>query len=676
VTAACLAKAGHTVRGVDIDEARLAALRSYHLPFHEPELSGVLREVLDAGRLTVTSNLLEGIADADFAMLCIGTESLDGTAVVAPMLHVIDRIVQAHRDGQFRGTIVIRCTVPPGTCRNQILPRLAGTGLGLVFQPEFLREGSSVKDFVDPSLLVVGSADPSDGAAVAALYGQVASICQYVSLDEAELIKYACNSFHALKVAFANEVGTLSERLQARGSEVMRVLALDTKLNASAAYLRPGFAFGGYCLPKDVQVLDACADQLDLSLPLIAGILPSNRAHLDRSIGAAMGLGVPSIGVFGFSFKAGTDDLRASPALHLAEALLRQGKDVHLFDPYVSTAGADAPPPPALPSSLAAARLHFSLDTWLAAVEGVVLTQTPGPHHLQLLVESGLPLADCFGVIPAPKPASASEPPAPLSAPRGPLVIEPNESPAVELSIIVPTYQEADSIAGFLDRLCSSLDRDLPASYEVVVVDDDSPDNTWRIALDAATRNPRIRVVRRQGERGLAQAVIRGWQVARGRVLGTINADFQHPPELIADLWAAMTATPDRPLQGIAQVAVATRYSLGGGVGDWSLLRRLFSKCATLMARIILPARLRGVSDPLSGCYLFQRSLIAGTELKPAGYKTLVEILVRSRPPLRLVEAPYRMAVRTTGKSKANVWRSFDFVTQLWRLRSAAKLKV
>jgi GDP-mannose 6-dehydrogenase len=690
VTAACLAHAGHTVRGIDINEDRLASLRARQLPFHEPQLLDVLQQVLDSGNLTVTSDLREGIASAGFVMPCIGTESMEGTAVVGPLLQLIDQIVQAHRDGLFDGVIVIRSTVPPGTCRNQILPRLAGTRLGLAFQPEFLREGSSIKDYLDPSLFVVGSVDPSVAARVAALHGPAAGACQYVSLDEAELIKYACNTFHALKVAFANEVGTLSERFDARGAEVMRVLALDTRLNASAAYLRPGFAFGGYCLPKDVQVLDSCARQLDLTLPVIAGILPSNGAHLDRAIAAAAALNVPSIGIFGFSFKAGTDDLRASPALHLAEALLRQGRAVHLFDPYFAPANVPSAHAPHLPATLAAAHLYTGMDSWLAAVQGVVLTQAPGTIETRSLLASNLPIVDCFGVLrasmrdadPLLPPSSATLSPAtPLLAPSGPLVIAANESnesnglETVALSIVVPTYQEAAGIGRFLDTLCASLDHTLAGNYEIIVVDDNSPDNTWQIALAAAARLPQVRVVRRQGERGLATAVIRGWQVAHGRVLGTINADFQHPPDLIVDLWKALAATVG-PHENPPRVAVATRYAFGGGVGDWSLPRRIFSRSATLMARLILPVRLRGVSDPLSGCYLFQRSLIAGIELMPAGYKTLVEILIRSIPPLRLVEVPYCMAVRTTGKSKANLWRSFDFVTQLWRLRAAAKLKV
>jgi GDP-mannose 6-dehydrogenase len=679
VTAACLAHAGHTVRGIDIDEARLAALRSNHLPFHEPDLLPLLQLAQQSGNLTVTSNLREGIASADFAMICIGTESLDGNAVVTPLLHLVDQLVQAHREGEFNGTIIIRSTVPPGTCRNLIQPRLAGTRLGLVFQPEFLRESSSVRDFVDPSLLVVGATNPEDGIRVAALYGQNAMICQYVSLDEAELIKYACNSFHALKIAFANEIGALSGRFNASAVEVMRVLALDTRLNASAAYLLPGFAFGGYCLPKDVQVLDDCARQRGLQLPLIAGILPSNAAHLDRAIAAALNLNVPSIGIFGFSFKAGTDDLRASPALHLAETLLLRGKQIHLFDPYFTSFNNTTEWPPLLPATLSSAHLHRTMESWLAVVQGIILTQIPGRIAMQSLLESGLPVLDNLGIPivspPAPGPLPPQPPGIPLAAPVGALVIPANASSAVDLSVVVPTYQEADSIAVFLNSLCSSLDLALPGRYEVIVVDDDSPDNTWQIALSLSARLPQIRVVRRQRERGLATAVIRGWQTARGQILGTVNADFQHPPHLIVDLWTALVAKSalDR---SASKIAIATRYALGGSVGDWSLSRRIFSRSAGLMARLMLPARLRGVSDPLSGCYLFRRSLIAGIELKPAGYKSLVEILVRSTPPLHHVDVPYRMAVRTTGKSKANLWRSFDFINQLWRLRSDTKLKV
>jgi GDP-mannose 6-dehydrogenase len=689
VTAACLARAGHRVRGIDIDEGLVASLRSRRLPFHEPELLGVLEQALDSGHLTITSSLNEGVSAAEFVMLCIGTDSLDGAAVVAPLLQVVDQLVQAHRDGIFDGTIVVRSTVPPGTCREQILPRLEGTGLGLVFQPEFLREGSSVHDFFDPSLVVVGAADPAQGARVASLYGTSDAICQRTSLDEAELVKYACNAFHAVKVAFANEIGALCERFHARGAEVMRVLTLDTRLNASAAYLRPGFAFGGYCLPKDVQILDSCARQHDLKLPLLGGVLPSNGAHLDRAIAGALALNVSSIGIFGFSFKAGTDDLRASPALSLAEALLREGKDIHLFDPYFTQATISAHHAPRLPLTLRAAHLHTSIKSWLAAVQGVVLTQPPGTLEASWLAESNLAILDCFGVVSAPRqvdvPKWGMPAAVPLSAPSGKLVIAADRSSAsqtIELSVVVPTYQEAAGIGCFLQEICSSLENALPGNYEVVVVDDDSPDDTWQIALAVCSRFPAIRVVRRQGERGLAIAVIRGWQVARGRILGTINADFQHPPELVVDLWRALTATGSASGQGppsgtaAAQVAVATRYAPGGGVGDWSATRHIFSRSATMLARLFLPGQLHGVSDPMSGCYLFQRSLIAGMELKPAGYKSLVEILARSTGALNLVEVPYRMALRTTGRSKATLWRCFDFLTQLWRLRAVSKLKI
>jgi len=249
------------------------------------------------------------------------------------------------------------------------------------------------------------------------------------------------------------------------------------------------------------------------------------------------------------------------------------------------------------------------------------------------------------------------------AAPEGPLIVKPIANSQTGLSLIVPTFQEAENIGLFLSRLCEILDPVLPGSYEIVVVDDESPDGTLEIAAKVAAEHPQIRLVRRHGGRELATAVIRGWQVAQGRVLATINADFQHPPEMIAGMWNLIQS---------ADLVVASRYCKGGGVGDWPLMRRLFSRGAQLLGMIILPQIFCRLTDPLSGCFMFQREVVNDVELNPLGYKSLIEVFARGRVKT-IAEFPYQMRSRERGKSKATGARSFDFAVQLWRLRKAWK---
>lgn len=245
-------------------------------------------------------------------------------------------------------------------------------------------------------------------------------------------------------------------------------------------------------------------------------------------------------------------------------------------------------------------------------------------------------------------------------APDGPLIIPPS-SDELALSVVVPTYKESENIGLFLESLCDSLDPVLPGAYEIVVMDDDSPDGTLDAAAAVAASHPQIRLVKRVNKRELATAVIRGWQLARGQALSTINADFQHPPGLIAGLWRLLQTN---------DLVVASRYCKGGGVGNWSISRRILSRGATFMGQIILPQVYNRVTDPLSGCYMFRRETAVNVELNPLGYKSLIEIMVRGRV-RTIAELPYHMRERERGKSKATGARSLDYIQQLIRLRKA-----
>jgi dolichol-phosphate mannosyltransferase len=244
-------------------------------------------------------------------------------------------------------------------------------------------------------------------------------------------------------------------------------------------------------------------------------------------------------------------------------------------------------------------------------------------------------------------------------APEGPLIVPPLAANQTALSVIVPTLEESGNIDRFLRALCGSLDLVLKGRYEIVVLDDDSRDGTLERAGQVAVEYPQIQLARREGKRELATAVIRGWQLAKGSVLATINADFQHPPELIAGMWQMV---PD------ADLVVASRYCKGGSEKDWTLSRRILSRCAQLLGVIILPEVFGRVTDPLSGCFMLRRAAISSTELNPRGYKSLIEVLVRGRVQ-NIAEVPYRMRTREWGSSKANGARSLDYVLQLLRLR-------
>ena len=313
VSAACFADLGYKVIGIDVDGRKVRAIRDGQSPFYEPGLELLIRKHLASGLLTATESTADALRDADYAFLCVGTPSAPNGNLNLDYLRKVSQDIAAHFDGRTKPlTIVVRSTVFPGTCDEVVAPAIGGKAT-IVANPEFLREGTAVKDFMEPSLVVVGSHNREAAEHVASLYAGLPVTTSVVALRTAELIKYTCNTFHALKIAFANEIGTLSASLGLDGAEVMDTVCQDTKLNISKAYMKPGFAFGGSCLPKDLRGLTYRARQLDLDLPLLNSVLPSNESHIARAFRRVMDIGSRKIGIYGLSFKANTDDFRESP---------------------------------------------------------------------------------------------------------------------------------------------------------------------------------------------------------------------------------------------------------------------------------------------------------------------------------------------------------------------------
>lgn len=338
VTAACFTSLGHTVVGVDRDQHKINDVVAGRAPFYEPGLQELVAKGVASGLLTATQSTADALKNADVALICVGTPSeRNGNLGLDQLRRVVEEIAE-HLTGRTKPLILaVRSTVFPGTCEEVVIPRLAGvSGVNVVSNPEFLREGAAVKDFLEPSLVVVGGYDQASVEAVAGLYGPLPGTPCLVSLRTAEMIKYACNAFHAVKIAFANEIGTLAEKMDVDGVEVMNTLCKDVKLNSSAAYLKPGFAFGGSCLPKDLRALTYRAARLDLDLPLLTNAMPSNEAHLKRAIHRIMDIQADRIGVVGLAFKEDTDDLRESPVVDLLEYLLGKGRNVRVYDPHIN----------------------------------------------------------------------------------------------------------------------------------------------------------------------------------------------------------------------------------------------------------------------------------------------------------------------------------------------------
>jgi GDP-mannose 6-dehydrogenase len=337
VTAACLAATGHHICGADRDEHKVSSVLRGEAPFYEPGLEAIVRDSAASGRLTATTSTAEAIRDADVALICVGTPSeRNGNLGLDQLRRATEDIAAAVRGRKRPLVVAVRSTVFPGTCEEVVMPVFAGLDqISVVANPEFLREGVAVKDFMEAALVVVGGHDPDAVRRVASLYKSVPVEPCLVALRTAEMIKYSCNAFHAVKIGFANEIGALAELLGVNPEEVLGTLCKDHKLNTSAAYLKPGFAFGGSCLPKDLRALRYRAARLDLKLPMLESVLPGNEEHLRRATQAALDLGPVRLGVVGLAFKENTDDLRESPVVTMLEHLIGKGRDIQVYDPHI-----------------------------------------------------------------------------------------------------------------------------------------------------------------------------------------------------------------------------------------------------------------------------------------------------------------------------------------------------
>jgi GDP-mannose 6-dehydrogenase len=346
VSGACLAKLGHRVIGVEPNPTKVDLLNSGKSPIVEEGLDVLIAETTKAGTFSATSDWKAAIAETELAIICVGTPSrANGSIDLKFVERVCEQVGQAIAEKKDYFTVVIRSTVLPGSVENVLQPILekhsgkkAGVDFGLSMNPEFLRESTSIYDFHNPPKTVIGELNPRSGELLAQLYAGLPCPMVRVPIRVAEMVKYVDNTFHALKVTFANEVGNISKELGVDSHRVMEIFCMDTKLNLSPYYLKPGFAFGGSCLPKDLRALTSEARMLDVSTPLLSSVLESNRLQIQKVTKKLLEFKGKSLGFLGFSFKGGTDDLRESPIVEVIEAMLGKGFDIKIYDRHVSLA--------------------------------------------------------------------------------------------------------------------------------------------------------------------------------------------------------------------------------------------------------------------------------------------------------------------------------------------------
>ena len=344
VTAACLAHKGNRVIGVDTNVAKVEMLESGRSPILEAGIDGLVADCRGACRLHATTDVTAAVRQSDISFICVGTPSLrNGKLDLGGIRRVSRDIGEALRKKNSFHVVVPRSTMLPGSAESIVVPELeaasrkrAGVDFAVCVNPEFMREGTAVEDFFHPPFTILGASDPSHLNSLRELYQWAPGKTFETSWATAEMIKYACNAYHALKVSFANEMGTLCKHLGVDTQETMGIFASETRLNVSPAYLKPGFAFGGSCLPKDLRALIYRAKELDLPLPLLESILPSNSEHVERAVQAVLQTNKKKVGVLGLSFKAGTDDLRESPLVHLVKRLLGEGCQIQIWDENVA----------------------------------------------------------------------------------------------------------------------------------------------------------------------------------------------------------------------------------------------------------------------------------------------------------------------------------------------------
>ena len=346
VSAACLVRDGHEVLGVDPNAVKVGFLRQGKSPIVEPGLDELIAAATAAGRLTAGSDPVAAVAQCDVLMVCVGTPGQpNGSLDLSYVRRVVQQIGEQLAAAAAYKVVVIRSTLLPGSMQNVVIPTLeesarrkAGQDFGVCINPEFLREGSAIYDYDHPPKTVIGASDERAAAIVRELYSALSAPMLQTDLRTAEMLKYIDNSWHALKVTFANEVGRLCKAMGIDGRLAMRMFCQDTKLNISTTYLRPGFAFGGSCLPKDVRALTYQGRLLDVDTPVLSSILSSNQLHIAHALGMIQTTGRRRVGLLGLSFKEGTDDLRESPIVTLAELLIGKGYELLVYDRNVRLA--------------------------------------------------------------------------------------------------------------------------------------------------------------------------------------------------------------------------------------------------------------------------------------------------------------------------------------------------
>jgi GDP-mannose 6-dehydrogenase len=346
VMAACLANDGNQVVGIDINPLKVDMINAGQSPIIEPGLADMIREGRQSGNLSADMDARVVVQESDISLICVGTPSNDnGSLKLDYVDNVCRQIGEALREKDSYHVVVVRSTVLPGTLDDRLIPilestsgRKAGEDFGVCMNPEFLREGSAIKDYYHPGLLVIGELDRRSGDLLAPLYAPIEVPLTRTTIRTAEMVKYTCNAFHALKVVFGNEVGTLAKANGVDGQEVMEIICQDKQLNISTTYLRPGYAFGGSCLPKDLRAILYRAKELDVEVPMLGTLLQSNHQHVEMSIKMVERTGKHKIGVLGLSFKAETDDVRESPVIILIETLIGRGYQVRIYDEKIQLA--------------------------------------------------------------------------------------------------------------------------------------------------------------------------------------------------------------------------------------------------------------------------------------------------------------------------------------------------
>ena len=346
VSLACLARDGHDVIGVDIDRSKLDLIEAGKTPVVEEGMVDLMKQVAASGRVSVTTDAALAVLDSDISLVCVGTPSAaNGSQDQGAILRLAQEMGCALTQKSAPHIVVFRSTLVPGTVEDVLRPivekasgKKDGVDFHLCFQPEFLREGSSIRDYDQPPFTIVGANHAQAAEQLRALFGQLP--CRFIetTVRSAEMMKYCCNNFHALKITFANETARLCDALGVDAFEVMDLVCQDTQLNISRAYLKPGFAFGGSCLPKDLRATSHLAKMHDVEIPMLGSILASNQAHLDLALRKVLESGKRRVGFVGLSFKAGTDDLRESPLVTLAEQLIGKGLQLSIYDPDVHLA--------------------------------------------------------------------------------------------------------------------------------------------------------------------------------------------------------------------------------------------------------------------------------------------------------------------------------------------------